>query len=80
MVINTLQNWSNEYCSQNSNIKCVCSTIKCVGIEHIHFAINLNDVSSSVIFSTFDYMVSIDVLLVLINKIIFFLQKNNIER
>ena len=51
-----LQNWSRRYSSHNSNIKCV-------GFESIHYAINLNVILSSMIFSEFD-CVSIDVLLV----------------
>ena len=38
-----------------SNI-CVGLTIKCVGFEPIHYAINLNVVSSSIVFSGFDYV------------------------
>ena len=33
MVINMLQNWSHWYSSHNSNIKCIGSTIKCVGLN-----------------------------------------------
>ena len=39
---------SYKYSSNNSN--------KCVGFESIHYTINLNDVSSFVIFSEFDYV------------------------
>ena len=34
----------------------VGSTINCVGFESIHYAINLDVVSSFMIFSDFDYM------------------------
>ena len=49
--------------SLNSNIKCIDSTIKCVGFKPIFYFINLVVVSYFMIFSEFDY-VSIDVLLV----------------
>ena len=42
--------------SHNSNIKCVDSTIKCVGFKSIHYAINQDVISSSMIFSKFDFM------------------------
>ena len=44
------------YSSHDSNIKCVGSTIKCVSFESIHYVINLNIVSSSMVFSGFDSM------------------------
>ena len=51
-----LQNESHMYYSHNSNIKCVGSTIKYIGFESIHYAINLDDVLSFMVFSDFDYM------------------------
>ena len=39
------------------------SNIKCVDFEPIHYAINLDVVSSSMVFSEFDY-ISINVLLI----------------
>ena len=54
LVVNILQNWSHRYSSHNSNIKCVGSTIKCTGFESIHYAINLNIVSSFMGFNDFD--------------------------
>ena len=56
MVVNMLQNWSNRYSSHNSNIKYIGSTIKCIDFESIHYAINLDVVSSFVVFSDFDFM------------------------
>ena len=56
MVINMLQNWSQRYSSHNSNIKCVDSTIKSLGFESFHYAINLDVVSSFVVFNDFDSM------------------------
>ena len=44
------------YYSHNSNIKCMDSTIKCIGFESFHYAINLDVVSSFMVFSDFDYM------------------------
>ena len=35
-------------------IKYVDSTIKCIGFESIHYALNLNAVSSSIFFNDFD--------------------------
>ena len=51
------------YYNHNNNIKRVDSTIKCIGFESFHYAINLNVVSSFMIFS--------DVLLFVINDSIF---------
>ena len=64
MVINMLHNWNHRYSNHNSNIKCVGSTqiyrleaqLKCISFEPIHYAINPDDVSFSMIFSDFDYM------------------------
>ena len=44
------------YPSHNSNIKCVGLTIKCVGFELIHYAINLDVVLSFMVFNGFDYI------------------------
>ena len=43
--------------------------------KSFHYAINLNVLLSFMVFSDFDYMFFIDVLLVKINKIIFLLKK-----
>ena len=51
-----LQNWNHKYSSHNSIIKCVGSTIKYVGFEPIHYTINLDDISSFMVFSDFDYL------------------------
>ena len=51
-----LQNLSHSYYSHNSNFKCVDLTIKCISSELIDYAINLDVVSSYVVFSDFDYM------------------------
>ena len=56
MIINMLHNWNNLYCNHNSNIKCVASTIKCIGFELIYYAVNLDIVSSFMVFSDFNYM------------------------
>ena len=37
---------SQRYSNHNSNIKCIDSTIKCIGFESFHYAINLDVVSS----------------------------------
>ena len=44
------------YSIHNSNIKCVGSTIKCIDFESIHYVINLDVVSSLMVFRDFDYM------------------------
>ena len=51
-----LHNWNHRYSNHNSNIKRVDSTIKCIGFDLIHYAINLNVFSSSMVYSDFDYM------------------------
>ena len=56
MVVNILHNWSHIYFSYNSDIKYVGSTIKCIILEPIYYTINLNVVSSSMIFNDFDFM------------------------
>ena len=48
-VINMLENWNSRYFSHNNNIKCVGSTIKYIGFELIHYAVNLNVGSSFII-------------------------------
>ena len=45
-----------RFSSHNSNIKCVDSTIKCIGFESFYYIINLDVVSSFIIFSGFDSM------------------------
>ena len=42
------------YSSHNSNIKYVDFTIKYIGFKSFHYAINLDIVSSFVVFSDFD--------------------------
>ena len=44
------------YYSHNSNIKCIDLIIKYIDFESYHYAINLDVVSSFVVFSDFDYM------------------------
>ena len=51
-----IQNWNYRYSSQNNNIKCVGLAIKCIGFKPIHYAINSDIVSSSMVFSDFDSM------------------------
>ena len=51
-----LLNLNNMYSSYNINIKCVGSIIKRIFFELIYYAINLDVVSSSMVFSDFDSM------------------------
>ena len=51
-----LQNLNHKYYSHNINIKYIESIIKCIDFEPIHYVINLNVVSSSIIFSDFNYI------------------------
>ena len=44
------------YFSYNSNIKCIDSIIKYIDFEPFHYTINLDVVSSFVVFSNLDYM------------------------
>ena len=53
---NIMQNFSNGNHNHNSNIKYVNSTIKCLGFKRIYYAINLDFVSSPIVFNNFDYM------------------------
>ena len=61
---NILQNLSYKYFNHNSNIKYV-------NFKSICYAINLYDVSSSMIFNDFDSMFLFDIFVVCINKIVF---------
>ena len=54
MVISMMQNLSQRYSNHNSNTKYIDSTIKCIDFESFHYTINLDVVSSFVIFSDFD--------------------------
>ena len=56
MVVNMLQNRSHRYFSHKSNIKNIDSIIKYIGFESIHYVINLDVVSSFMIFNNFDYI------------------------
>ena len=49
-------NISYMYSKHNSNIKCVDLIIKCINFESFYYAINLNIISFSMVFSNFDYM------------------------
>ena len=51
-----LYNLNNMYFSHNNNIICVDSTINCIGFEPIHYTVNLDVVSSPMIFNDFDFM------------------------
>ena len=64
IVVNMLQNLNHKYFSNNRNIKYVGSTIKCIGFELIHHAINLNVIPFSMVFRDFNFMLFINVLLV----------------
>ena len=52
MTINMLQNLSHMYFSHNS----IGSNIKCIDFESIHYVINLDVVSSFMVFNDFDYI------------------------
>ena len=56
MIINMLQNLSHKYFSHNDNIKSVGSTIKYINFEPIHYTINLDVVSSFIVFMNFNYI------------------------
>ena len=51
-----LYNLNHEYFSNDSNIKCVSSIIKFIDFESIQYVINLDVVSSSMVFNDFDFM------------------------
>ena len=57
IVVSMLQNLSQRYYSHNSNIKYVDSTIKCIDFESFYYVINLDIVSSFVVFSDFDSII-----------------------
>ena len=56
IVVNILQNWSYRYSIHNSNIKCVESIIKYIDFESINHVINLDPISSFMIFNDFYFM------------------------
>ena len=56
IIVSMLQNWCQRYSNHYSNIKCVDSTIKRIDFESFHYAINLNVVSSFVVFSDFNFI------------------------
>ena len=56
MVINMLQNMNHKYYSHNNTIKRVDLTIKCIGFDPIHYAINLDVFSSFIVFNDFDFI------------------------
>ena len=43
------------YSSHNNNIKCVDSTIKCIGFESIHYVITSDVVSFFMVFRDFNF-------------------------
>ena len=49
------KNCNHMYSSHNNNIKYIGSTIKYIDFEPIHYTTNLNVISSSMIFSNFNY-------------------------
>ena len=51
-----LHNYNHMYYSYNNNIICVDSTIKCIDFELFYYVINLNVISSYIIFSDLDSM------------------------
>ena len=54
MITNMLQNLNHIHSNHNNNIKCVGLTIKYIGFEPIHYIINLDVISSSMVFNDFD--------------------------
>ena len=56
MVINMLQNMNHRYSSHNNTIKPAGLTIKCIGFDPIHYAINLDVFSSFIVFNDFDFI------------------------
>ena len=54
MVISMLQNLSHIYYIHNSNIKSEDLMIKYIGFKSFHYAINLDVVSSFMVFNDFD--------------------------
>ena len=56
MIVSILQNLSKMYFCHNSNIKCVDSTIKCIGFESFHYTINIDVISSFMVFNDFDFI------------------------
>ena len=56
MVINILHNRNHKYSSYNNNIKYVNSIIKCIIFESIYYDINLDLISSCMIFINFDFI------------------------
>ena len=57
MVVNMLKNWNHMYYSHHK-------IIKYIGFKSIHYAVNLDTQSSSIVFSEFDYVFLLDLLLV----------------
>ena len=56
MVANMLHNLRHILYSHNSNITYIGSTTKCIGFESIYYVVNLDVISSFMIFSDLDYM------------------------
>ena len=54
IVFNMLHKCNHKHSSHNSNFKCIDSTIKCIIFDPIHYAINLDIVSSYMVFNNFD--------------------------
>ena len=75
-----LQNQSQSYYSNNSNIKCVDSTIKYIGFESFHYAINLDIVSSFMVFSCFDSIFLLMYCSLESMKLFFSKKKSNISK
>ena len=44
------------YSNHSNNIKCVDSTIKYVGFKSIHYTINLDIISFSIVFNDFNFI------------------------
>ena len=54
IVVNMLHNYNHMYYSYNNNIICVDSTIKYIDFESFYYVINLDVISSYIVFSDID--------------------------
>ena len=51
-----LHNYNHMYFSYNNNIICVDLTIKCIDFESFYYAMNLDVISSYIVFNDLDSM------------------------
>ena len=68
------------YFNHNSNIKCIGSIIKYIVFKSIYHTINLNIVSSFIVFSNFDFLFSLMYYSSELMKLIFSLKKKSMDR